>query len=204
MTRMEAVAAMQVRSCAFAGGSAPPFAWNFIGPLPMLSGLPNFGGIITGAPLANSQGRVSALAADPTTPGRLFVGAASGGVWMTNDGGNTFVPIFDQQPSLAIGAIAVDPTTAPVTLFVATGEGNGGDSYYGQGIFKSENLGGTWSQIDTGIFDRSAFTRLAIDSNKHLFAAVTSARSLNRSDTSFLESDSFNNGLWRSTDEGFT
>ena len=103
---MEAAAAMNVRSRALTGGSAPALTWNFIGPLPILGGLPNFGGMITGAPLANSQGRVTAVAADPTTPGRLFVGTAGGGVWMTNDGGNTFEPIFDDQPSLAIGAIA--------------------------------------------------------------------------------------------------
>jgi len=206
MTRMEAAAAMDARSRAFTGGSAPPFAWNFIGPLPMFKGLPNFGGEITGAALATSQGRVSALAADPTTPGRLFVGTAAGGVWMTNDGGNSFEPIFDDQPSLAIGAIALDPATHPVTIFVATGEGNGSDSYYGQGIFKSENLGITWSQLAVGTLDRTAFTRLAIDSNNppHLFAAVTGAGSLNRADAGFLETDSANNGLWRSTDDGLT
>ena len=205
-SRMEAAAAMNVRGRALTGGSTPGLTWNFIGPLPILGGLPNFGGLITGAPLANSQGRVTAVAADPATPGRLFVGTAGGGVWMTNDGGNTFEPIFDDQPSLAIGSIALDPKTSPVTIYVATGEGNGSDSYYGQGIFKSVNLGITWSQLGIGIFDRVAFTRLAIDSNSppHLFAAVTAANSLNRADANFRETDSANQGLWRSTDDGLT
>ncbi len=112
MSRMEADFATRIRSRAFAGAPATDFSWDFLGPFPMLANLPNFGGVLfTHAPMANSQGRVSAVAADPTTPGRLFVGAASGGVWMTTDGGNTFKPIFDTQPSLAIGAIALDPRT---------------------------------------------------------------------------------------------
>src|SRR5262249_59837991 len=60
--------------------------WKFIGPQPMLNALPNFGGVIVGATF-NATGRMSAIAADPTTPGRLFVGAANGGGWVRNDRG---------------------------------------------------------------------------------------------------------------------
>ena len=207
MSRMEAAFAAQLRSRAFTGAPAIPFSWDFIGPLPIFNNLPNFGGVLfTGAPLANSQGRVSAVAADPTTPGRLFVGTAGGGVWMTTDGGNSFTPIFDGQPSLAIGAIALYPKTTPPTIFVGTGEGNGGDSYYGQGIFKSEDLGASWTPLAPGTFDRVAFTRLAVDSNNppHLFAAVTGADSLNRADALFVETNPANGGLWRSLDGGNT
>ena len=83
---------------------------------------------------------------------------------MTNDGGNTFEPIFDDQPSLAIARSRLDPDQ-PGNDLRRDREGNGSDSYYGQGIFKSVNLGITWSQLGIGIFDRVAFTRLAIDSN---------------------------------------
>ncbi len=207
MSHMEAASAMRLRSRALTGAPATPFSWDFIGPLPMLKNLPNFGGaLFTNAPMANSQGRVSALAADPTTPGRLFVGTAGGGVWMTTDGGNSFKPIFDGQPSLAIGAIALDPDFNPPRIFVGTGEGNGGDSYYGQGIFKSQNLGASWTQLAPGTFDRAAFTRLAIDSNSpsHLFAAVTGAASLNRAEARFSETNPANEGLWRSLDGGNT
>ena len=71
--------------------------WNFIGPQPMLNALSNFGGVIL--PIGNGDlgkfsatGRISAIATDPTTPGRLFVGGANGGVWMSTDGGSTFTP----------------------------------------------------------------------------------------------------------------
>ncbi len=91
-------------------------------------------------------------------------------------------------------------------IFVATGEGNGSDSYYGQGIFKSADLGANWTQLAPGIFDRVAFTRLAIDSNNppHLFAAVTGANSLTRTDSFFLETNPASQGLWKSTDGGNT
>jgi hypothetical protein len=207
MHRMEAAtSALKAGGMALPAITAPPFFWNFIGPLPILNNLPNFGGLITGAPLANSQGRVTVVAADPSTPGRFFVGTAGGGVWMTADAGNSFVPIFDGQPSLAIAAIAIDPRTDPVTIFVATGEGNGSDSFYGQGIFKSGNLGASWTQLVPGVFDRVAFSRLAIDSNNppHLFAAVTGADSLNRGGSEFTETNPANVGLWRSEDDGAT
>src|SRR5208337_4976953 len=80
------------------------FNWHFIGPEPMTNAAPNFGGIIQGASHFDATGRISAIAADPTTHGRLFVGAANGGVWMSTDDGATFVPIFDSQPTQAIGA----------------------------------------------------------------------------------------------------
>src|SRR2546422_6349765 len=90
------------------GGPRVRPTWQFIGPQPMLNALPNFGGPIPGATF-NATGRISALAADPSTPGRLFVGAANGGVWMSTDGGSTFTPIGDALPTQAIGAIVLDP-----------------------------------------------------------------------------------------------
>src|SRR5262249_59760717 len=66
--------------------------WNFIGPEPMLNTLSNFGGAIVGATF-NATGRMSALAADPTTPGRLFVGAANGGGWEGAGGGGRGHPL---------------------------------------------------------------------------------------------------------------
>ena len=185
--------------------------WDFIGPLPMLSNCPNFGGYFTGPPLANSTGRVSAIAVDPTTPGRLFVGAAGGGVWMSTDGGVSFVPVFEAEPTLAIGSIALDPSTTPVTILVGTGEGNSSaDSYYGQGIFKSTDVGNTWTQLAPGTplapgpFDRAAFTKLAIDPGNPsiLFAAVTAGGSASRADAPVFETPVTALGLWRSTDGG--
>jgi hypothetical protein len=133
--------------------------WQFIGPQPMLNALPNFGGSIPGATF-NATGRISALAADPTTPGRLFVRAANGGVWMSTDGGSTFTSIGDALPTQAIGALVLDPVnTSPPTLYVATGEANNAtDNYYGQGLFQSRDLGASWMPLAPGTFDQAAFS----------------------------------------------
>src|SRR6266436_3257809 len=180
--------------------------WNFIGPKPMLNALSNFGGAIVGTTF-NATGRITAIAADPTTPGRLFVGAANGGVWMSTDGGSTFKPISDALPSQAIGAIVLDPVnTSPPTLYVATGESNNGvDNYYGQGIFRSTDLGTTWTPLAPGTYDRAAFGQLAIDTSQHpptLFAATGFGFTGGRADPLFIANDRTKNGLWKSTDGG--
>jgi hypothetical protein len=98
--------------------------------------------------------------------------------------------------------------TTPPTLYVATGEGNGSDSYYGQGIYMSPNLGSTWTPLSPGTFDRAAFTKLAIDTSHNpptlLAAATPFAVSAGRADPVFFEGDLTKGGLWRSQDGGNT
>ena len=182
-------------------------AWAPIGPLPLVGNQGNFGGVLIG-PTFTATGRVSAIAADKQASGRIFVGAANGGVWMSTNGGVTYQQIFQTQPTQAIGAIALDPVhTTPTTIYVATGEANGGDSYYGQGIFKSINLGASWTRIGGTTFDHASFARLAIDTSHnppHLFAAVGGGASLGRADPFFPESTRSKFGLWRSLDGGNT
>src|SRR2546430_5831348 len=71
---------------------------------------------------AAMSGRVAAIAAVKEN-GRLtvYVGAASGGVWKSTNGGTTFKPVFDKEPVESIGAITVDPQS-PKTIWVGTGE----------------------------------------------------------------------------------
>ncbi len=158
MRRMEA----QTQSSALA--TAPSPTWTFIGPQPMLGEVANFGGVLVGGPIADVTGRITALAADPRTPGLLFVGAATGGVWLSSDGGASFVSIGDNLPTQSIGAIALDAVnTNPTTVYVGTGEGNSSsDSLYGMGIYKTTDLGVTWDRVDNGLFDSLAITALAI------------------------------------------
>src|SRR5690349_2452276 len=70
-----------------------------------------------------SSGRISALAADLTNPSVLYVAAAGGGVWRTADGGTTWTPLTDGQPTLFMGALAVAPSN-PKVLYAGTGEAN--------------------------------------------------------------------------------
>jgi len=96
--------------------SSPPaasFAWTALGPFPLLNEIPTFGGVATGPALAGVTGRVTAIAADPTVSGRMFVGTGDGGVWMRANAAAAFVPIFDLEPTLSVGALALDITTSP-------------------------------------------------------------------------------------------
>jgi len=205
MRRMELAQPLGAES----GKSLSPSSWSFIGPEPMKDALPNFGGAMPGLKF-NASGRISALATDPTTPGRVFIGAAAGGVWMTTNGGTTFKPIFDSAPTQAIGAIALDTGTTPPTIYVATGESNFAvDSYYGQGIFKSANLGVSWTHLAPTTFDHVGFTRLAIIPSHGatpatIFASVGPGVSAGRSDPVWFESDMTKLGLWVSRNSGAT
>ena len=208
--RLNAVAQMQRMAIAakaeFQKAETAAPTWTFIGPRPMVNSQPNFGGPIAGANYGAS-GRVSAIAVDPS--GRIFVGAAGGGVWMSTDGGTTFKSIFDAEPTQAIGAIALDAVnTNPPTIYVATGEGNtAGDTYYGEGIFKSTNLGASWTAVGASTFGSAhvSFSRLAVDASQnppHLIATVTSGNSVARADPPSFVSNLSDQGYWISQDGG--
>lgn len=131
-------------------GAASPSAalsgsWQSLGPVPM-SEKANFTGSAIGSATAMT-GRLTSLAADAT--GLIVAGAASGGLWVSTNNGGSFVSVFDKQPTQAIGAIALDTTTSPSTIYVGTGEGNGSiDSLYGSGMFKSTDLDSTGPRSD--------------------------------------------------------
>ncbi len=120
-----------------------PGTWTNIGPMPVTN---SAGGANFGNPA--STGRVTAIAVDPTpsaTP-TVYLGAATGGVWKSTDGGATWVNIFDQNKSLAIGGIGIAPSNHSV-IYVGTGELDFSlDSYYGAGIYKSIDAGAHWTQ----------------------------------------------------------
>ncbi len=96
---------------------------------------------------AGMSGRVAAIEAVESNPDIVYVGAATGGVWKSTNGGLTFKPIFDKQPVHAIGAIAVNQRN-PEIVWVGTGEGNVRNSAsIGNGIYKSVDGGETWSYL---------------------------------------------------------
>jgi hypothetical protein len=93
---------------------------------------------------AGMSGRVSAVDVDLSDEIIIFVGAATGGVWRSLDGGTRWDPVFDDQDVLGIGSVAVFQAN-PDVVWVGTGEGNPRNSAgVGAGIFKSLDGGNTW------------------------------------------------------------
>ena len=144
---------------------------------------------------ATMSGRISALAAH-TAHGKvtIYAGAASGGVWKSEDGGTTYEPIFDKQPVQSIGAIALDPGN-PETLWVGTGESWTRNSVsVGNGVYRSRDGGSTWEYL--GLPDSERITKILVhpkDGNT-VFVCVPGK----------LWSDSPDRGLYRSRDGGKT
>ncbi len=93
----------------------------------------------------NLAGRILCLAWHPTDANTIYAGTASGGLWKTVDGGANWLPLTDDLPSLAVGAVALEPGN-PNVIYIGTGEGSfNADAVYGAGIFKSTDGGTTWS-----------------------------------------------------------
>src|SRR3954465_7278106 len=95
-----------------------------------------------------AAGRVATVAGVPGDANTYYLGSASGGGWKSTDGGNPFVPIFDDQPVAAIGSIAV-AATDPNTVWVGTGEPwvIRYSDVMGDGVYKSTDAGATWKNM---------------------------------------------------------
>ena len=93
------------------------------------------------------SGRITCIDAVVSNPNVVYAGAASGGVWKSENGGSSWSPIFDDQPTLNIGSVAVQQSN-PSVVWVGTGEGNPRNSLnIGQGIYKSNDAGKTWKCV---------------------------------------------------------
>ncbi|MBM3297632.1 MAG: hypothetical protein FJY83_08535, partial [Candidatus Aminicenantes bacterium] len=92
-------------------------------------------------------GRFVDFAAPLQKPHTFYAATASGGLWKTENRGQSFQPAFDNQPVFSIGDIAVDPSN-PEVVWVGTGEANNSrSSYWGNGVYKTEDGGKTWAHL---------------------------------------------------------
>jgi photosystem II stability/assembly factor-like uncharacterized protein len=165
------------------------------------------------APILNGQtpgdqpvsGRIAAVAADPSDPDTIYVAAAGGGVWRTTDGGTSWTPLTDNQPTLFMGALAVAPSD-PNTLYAGTGEANNAaDTFYGRGILTSANGGLTWtlSPGNPGLdeFDRRTMAKLVVDPiNPDIVYAAVAAHGINSPACGGANQPPCHTGIWKSTD----
>ncbi|GAB5521334.1 MAG: hypothetical protein RhofKO_35850 [Rhodothermales bacterium] len=120
----------------------------------------------------NVGGRIVDIEFHPTQPDIVYLGAATGGVFRSEDTGLTWAPIFDDQAVLNIGDIALDPRD-PETLYVGTGEANGGhNNFSGGGLYKSVNGGQSWDLL--GLEATTSIARVAVhpEQTNTLFVAA--------------------------------
>jgi photosystem II stability/assembly factor-like uncharacterized protein len=96
---------------------------------------------------ASIGGRMTCAVVDPAAAERLWAGAAGGGVWQSTDAGKTWRTVWHGEPTLNIGALAIDPQ-APDVIYCGTGEANlSADSHPGVGLFRSLNAGESWQLL---------------------------------------------------------
>ena len=140
------------------------------------------------------SGRVTSIAVPLHEPKVIYVGTASGGLWKSASAGVTWEPIFDDQPTQSIGAVALSPLN-PDLVWVGTGEGNPRNSHTsGRGIYRSLDGGNSWSFM--GLKETRNIHRILIhprDPNTVFVAATGSAWG-----------DSPDRGVYKTTDGGET
>jgi photosystem II stability/assembly factor-like uncharacterized protein len=174
-------------ACAGVSAKDQPAASRFDGGAVSGLGARNIGSAVM-------SGRIAALDAIAEKDGKttIYVGAATGGVWKSIDGGTTFKPIFDKQDVQSIGAISVDPGNHN-TIWVGTGESwTRNSTSVGDGIYKSSDGGETWTNM--GLQNSERINKIFVDprSSDTVYVCVPGK----------LWSDSADRGLYKTSDGG--
>ncbi len=139
-------------------------------------------------------GRIDAIAAVESNPEIIYVGTASGGVLKSTNGGTTWEPMFDDQPTSTIGDIAVSQSD-PSVVWVGTGESNNRQSSsWGNGVYKSTDGGKTWQHV--GLDETHHIGRIVISPNDPNTVYVAAAGK--------LWGPSKERGVYKTTDGGKT
>ncbi|PCI62544.1 MAG: hypothetical protein COB37_06530 [Kordiimonadales bacterium] len=141
---------------------------------------------------AAMSGRIAAIDAVESDPNNIVVGAATGGVWISKNGGLNWTPVFDSEECASIGAVAINQNN-PDIIWVGTGEGNVRNSTsIGCGMFKSIDGGKTWNKV--GLPNSEHINRIALHPTDEniAYAAVLGK----------LWGDNKERGLFKTTDGG--
>lgn len=140
------------------------------------------------------MGRTNALAFHPTDPDIFYVGAAIGGIWKTTDGGQTYIPLGDDLPFLAISSIVVDQKN-PNNIYIAISD----RLWFGPpsiGVYKSIDAGLTWSQtsLNFKFEDHTRVYWMEADPNNPEVMMVATSNGLFRTANSFDSYDKVTDG----------
>jgi photosystem II stability/assembly factor-like uncharacterized protein len=136
-------------------------------------------------------GRVISHAFDPLVPNVVWAGSASGGLWLSEDAGNNWMPMTNDIPSTGVGAVVVHPNDSDIVL-IGTGEGYSPPGIVikgGIGVFKSTDRGQTWLPTDFDFPASNGVSALKLAWHPANFNEIWLAAT---------------NGLWKSNDMGDT
>ena len=190
--------------------------WTSLGPAPLASdasgvGLWDYNWV---------SGRATAVAIDSAdaTGSTVYVGGAYGGVWKSTNAlqtpsGVVWNSLTDDQPTLAVGAIAIQPQLSnpdpnKSVILVGTGEANAsGDSYYGLGILRSADAGNSWTLIPsdstgTRSFSGMAFSKISFSSSNPNLVVAAAAQAQEGLHEGLVNPITGNLGLYYSTNAG--
>ncbi len=219
--KMQARAARLALARATHPDSQPPTpssGWTPLGPVPLASDA-------TGTGFQDYHqvaGRATAVAIDPADPtgNTIYIGGAQGGVWKSTNAASsvannvTWSAVTDNQATLSIGAIAIQPgnsNPANSVILVDTGEAdNSADSYFGLGILRSANGGSTWTLISTANSGALSFSglggaRMAFDTTSgHTNTAVAAMAASSEGEVAGALTPNTYRGLYTSADAGQT
>jgi hypothetical protein len=195
----------------------PAAVWTSLGPAPLASDASGIGQ----QDYNWVSGRATAVAIDPAdaSANTVYVGGAYGGVWKSTNAAAsgpasvTWTPLIDNQATLAVGAIAIqpqlsNPNPANSVILVGTGEANSSaDSYYGLGILRSANAGSTWTMISadttgTHPFAGLAFSKIAFSTSTTSLAVAGAAGASEGILEGLASSGNANLGLYYSQNAG--
>ena len=185
LLRLKALQARDVADTLPSVGAAAPVNnmmanWTPMGPLAVTNGQTYGGARVL------ISGRVTDVELHPTDPNIIYIGTSRGGVWRTNDGGQQWSALSDNEASLAIGSLAIARSN-PDILYAGTGEGNvqfystafpldsAPGVYLGVGILRSSDGGASWSLQATSLLANHSFYRIMVDRNNadRVFAATS-------------------------------
>ncbi len=193
-------------------------SWVPLGPMPLASDATGNGT----QDYHQVSGRATAIAIDPADPSgnTVYIGGAQSGIWKstnaTNSSANsvTWTPVTDGQATLSIGALAIQPGNSNITtsvILAATGEAdNSADSYFGLGILRSANGGGTWTLISTANAGALSFsglggTRMAFNTaNGQTNTVVSAMATTSEGEVAGAITANTMRGLYTSLDAGQT
>ncbi len=125
-------------------------------------------------------GRINSVAWHPTDANKIYIGAPSGGMWQSADGGLTWVTHTDSLATLGVSTVLVDFSN-PANIFIGTGDRDAGDAP-GLGVYKSTDAGITFNPSNTGMGNKTVGKIIQHPTNGQILLAATSSgvyRSIN-------------------------